>query len=321
MTRRRNAPTYPVGLSSDTVRPTTNRSDIFVVGSPRSGTSWIQHVLSAHPDIITTPETHLFIGLRDFVAGADSSGPRTGFQHCVRPEQLTEWLRSIWETVRGNLLELEPGATRVLEKTPGHVHCIDLIRSVVPGARFVHVVRDPRDVVRSLLEASTSWASTWAPGDVEGAIEMWSSSIRSALETDLADDVITVRYEALQSGPLAWEPVLRHLGIDPAWQLDHLDERPRAGNRMVRVSSAPDALWDVPGFSYHDREPGHKRELSAFEQRVVVARCAELAAPFGYDLGGSSRLRESDRIRLTAQRLRRRGTAMWHRRSPFGKLP
>lgn len=45
-------------------------------------------------------------------------------------------------------------ATRLLEKTPAHARQLELIRAVRPGARFVHLVRDPRATVASLIEKS-----------------------------------------------------------------------------------------------------------------------------------------------------------------------
>lgn len=290
---------------------------MFVVGAPRSGTTWVQYVLSKHPDMVTPPETHLFVALRDVASHVDATGPRSGLQHCVHDEQLTEWYGSLWSTIRTNLLDASPGSSRVLEKTPAHVGCIDLIRSAVPGARFVHVVRNPHDVVRSLLEASRGWGSTWAPGYVEGAVEIWLSSVQAWLETAPGDDLLSVRHEDLRHGPAEWAPVLDHLGIDSSWPLDHLGDRPGGGAHLARVSSAPDSLWDeVEGFSFHDRPAGSVRRLTGFEQRVVTTRCAELAERLGYDFSGLRRLTTFDRLRLHLRRARRGLALLWRHRSP-----
>jgi hypothetical protein len=152
---------------------------IFAVGAPRSGTNWLQRVLSAHPEVVAVPsETYVFSrGLRPlaerFHHGALTSG-LTGFVYAER-DGLLDAMRDLCDVVFAGLLQgLGPHAARIVERTPEHVLHLDLIGAVYPDAHVVHIVRDGRDVVRSQL------THHWGPKDTRAATEDWRSSILTA---------------------------------------------------------------------------------------------------------------------------------------------
>ena len=74
----------------------------------------------------------------------------------------------------------KPDADLVLEKTPFNNFQVDVIRRLRPGARFVHLVRDPRDVVRSLVRAGETWAGEWSPRSVPAAARLWKEHYAAA---------------------------------------------------------------------------------------------------------------------------------------------
>lgn len=50
-----------------------------------------------------------------------------------------------------------------IEKTPNHCQFIPEIVQMLPNCRIIHIIRDPRDVVSSMLAASkTSIGADWA---------------------------------------------------------------------------------------------------------------------------------------------------------------
>lgn len=58
-----------------------------------------------------------------------------------------------WETIFLAILEEyaeNNGVSRVGAKTPAHLYCMPLLHQRFPEAKFIHVVRDPRSVARSL---------------------------------------------------------------------------------------------------------------------------------------------------------------------------
>ena len=98
----------------------------------------------------------------------------------------------------GEAYALAAGKPRWGDKTPGYVTAMELIQGALPEARFVHVIRDGRDVAVSLAGVA------WGPEDAAGAAKLWSRRIRIARRqaARLAPGTYTeVRYEELVSDP------------------------------------------------------------------------------------------------------------------------
>ena len=64
----------------------------------------------------------------------------------------------------------KPGA-RWGDKTPGYVKSMREIQAYLPEARFIHLIRDGRDVALSVLK------QTWGPQSIEAAAEKWRSRV------------------------------------------------------------------------------------------------------------------------------------------------
>ncbi len=296
-----------------------SRRDVFIVGSPRSGTTWLHAVLSTHPTFAAPPETHLFAELSPARARYSESDIGVFLPTVVPEQEFDQWCGDLWSNIRTNLLAARPGATRLLEKTPGHATQMDFIRSAVPGALFVHIVRDPVDVTRSLLEASEGWGSNWAPSSIEMASQLWNEQVGGALATSNPDDTIAVRYEDLLGGPAYWGTLLDFLSITPDWELPDLAQSPTQTAVITRYRPESDSYEitrDFPppaGHSFHTRPPGRQRELSPFERRYVAWACRDLMTTFGYQptrqaLGPLDRLRiefRFDGLKSNAHRARR----------------
>lgn len=187
---------------------------IFLVGARRSGTNWLQRTLASHPDVVSIPsETFLFQGLQPLVERFQHvaiSSERTGFVYADR-DTLLDALRDFCDRIFSDLASrLASGAQRIIERTPDHVRLLDLIGDVYPDARFVHIIRDGRDVVRSLL------AQSWGPDDPAVAAEEWRSAVEAARKAapSLAH-YREIRYEALLADPAtAVGELFAWLGLD-----------------------------------------------------------------------------------------------------------
>lgn len=174
---------------------------VFLVGAPRSGTNWLQRMLAAHPDVVALPsETHLFShGLRyldDQVQHGLLTSPATGMVYLPRDEWLAS-MRAFCVLVYGRVVDaINPDARCVIERSPHHVFHLELISEVFPDAAFVHLIRDGRDVVRSLARQE------WGPGGIREAAEQWRDAITSARATSAGlERYVEVRYEDLMEDP------------------------------------------------------------------------------------------------------------------------
>ena len=183
---------------------TTISSKIFVVGTPRSGTTLIQSVLAAHPDVFATRETHWMVRVRrpsspvwllDYlrlnssrVQGAlaylSEHCPALHQQYVERPipcRRLSEAPR-VLEALFSAAARAQ-GQTAWVEKSPEHVGYVGVIERALPEARFVHTIRDPRDNVASLYDAGRKYPERWPRRQtLEQCIQTWKSYLQKSRE-------------------------------------------------------------------------------------------------------------------------------------------
>ncbi|MFM7684797.1 MAG: sulfotransferase family protein [Actinomycetota bacterium] len=279
--------------------------DVFIVGAPRSGTTWLQAVLSNHPSFASPPETEVFLALGELERQHRLEHRNTGLTWAITAADLDDWSAELWQRVRDGVLAAAPGATRVLEKSPEHARHLPLIRRLAPGARFVLLVRNPVDVVRSTVEAGRGWGQEWASDRVEAAAGRYRKTMDMALAS-VGDDTLVVRYEDLLAGAQHWAPLLEFLSIEPDWPLPPLDRSPTELARFVTPEGIGTERWRAmvntkQGFSFHNRE--QRVELTGWERHYVAAYCSELMGRFGYEPTGA-RLSRLDRGRYAVRAVR-----------------
>ncbi|HEY1360064.1 MAG TPA: sulfotransferase [Thermoleophilaceae bacterium] len=170
---------------------------IFSFGVPRSGTYWLQRIVTAHPEVSGVPsESQLFYRGIDrlfevFHHGVRGSGT-TGAMYVDRP-RLLDAARDFCDQVLSPYLE--PGARYLAERTSMHVYCVGTIAEVYPDARLLHIIRDGRDVARSLVRQE------WGPPGVAEAAEQWRSGVEDARAAAPPDRYREIRYERLLAEP------------------------------------------------------------------------------------------------------------------------
>jgi len=225
--------------------PTRQRSSappynkVFVVGCPRSGTTWVADIFAEHPVVIRGHESQLYSTLRTSlgthgafnpigwarlfygVERGNSRGAMAGLHHYVDRATLARLGRAALADSRGSddvtprlvraVLDsyfVSAGGTEenvLVEKTPMHVFYIDDILSAFPEAHVVAVVRDGRDVCVSMALRSERVSAF--PPTTERRIKLWARAVdagdAAARDPRWQGRVTVVRYEALKANPLA----------------------------------------------------------------------------------------------------------------------
>jgi len=203
----------------------TGKNLVFIVGCPRSGTTWLQRLLAAHPQIKTGQESQLFdyIGpqlqrwKRDMVAAGGGRGGVGLPCYFNEPEFLDILKRHLGSLLAPMLEQLKP-VQFFLDKTPGHALFVPEITALLPQAKIIHLARDPRDTTASLLAASRGWGSKWAPDSARKAVRMWwqhVSSVRKASKNLSPHQFLEIHYEDLHRDPVSTlRSIMQLLGLE-----------------------------------------------------------------------------------------------------------
>lgn len=124
----------------------SDRTPIFVIGMPRSGTTLTEQILCSHPDIFGAGELDLMSRLSRLLPKVINSGKP--YPQCV--DAFTPHLRE--EAARfylNGLTQHDTDHPLVVDKMPHNFMHLGLIASIFPNAKVVHIQRDPRDVALS----------------------------------------------------------------------------------------------------------------------------------------------------------------------------
>jgi Tfp pilus assembly protein PilF len=116
---------------------------VFLVGFPRSGTTLLEQVLSAHSELVCIEEReHLALSAPDLASDPSRLASVTG-------EQIETVRAAYWKRVRA---EANVGKRIVVDKLPLNIIFLPLIKRVFPDAKIIFATRDPRDVVLSCYQ-------------------------------------------------------------------------------------------------------------------------------------------------------------------------
>lgn len=180
------------------------KKPVFVVGCPRSGTTVLGRCLGEHSQIASAEESLVLLPLWRIYADLYSVTSITRTAHLaeyVTAEELHEALGTTADKIFLGLLQKQK-KSMYLDHTPWYGLIAHFIKVLFPDAKFIHVLRDGRQVVRS-LGMSYEKGFLWAGEDFETRTRVWSTTtglIEDALSY-YTDDVITVNYKSLCVSP------------------------------------------------------------------------------------------------------------------------
>jgi Sulfotransferase family len=240
---------------------------VFVLGSPRSGTTFLAGAIGSLPGFVDLGE----------VAPVKAAVPELAR---LEPRAAARRLRRTLTVVRRIGLV---GAVRPVEQTPELAHLVDVLPLAFPAAQVIHIVRDGRDVVSSLLEkpwlrpaqsqaddagiAYGTYARFWVESERRDEFEATSDARRAAWAWR--------RY--VTAARLARTPLLElryeQLSIDPAGV---------AAKLASYLGASEDALTTALGRAHGTSVGRYRRDLDDEQLADVLDEAGELLRDLGY---------------------------------------
>ena len=243
----------------------------FVMGAPRSGTTYLGEVLNRHEMVLITNELRLMTFLNRTLNRLPQdkwilmNGRRSFLNHLK--SEVPGMVERYYESLGAS------EDTRWGDKHPHYAdpktdpECLELINDLFPESQFINLVRDGREVVASLM------AKGWA--DLDGAMDVWARHVNHADDFGRrlpGDRFLTVRYEMLVDRPYdTMDEVLRFLRISAS---DRVTEFLRAQARERTPFSDPT--------SGRIGEPIADRQLSDSQRQRILEKLGPLLVAMGY---------------------------------------
>ncbi len=158
-------------------------SPIFVGGAPRSGTTLVRAILDSHPNIACGPELRISNTIAKLWRQTrELTGSTLYSYYRLSDEDLRQGFADLlWSHLKP--YQINSGKPRIAEKTPSNVLQFAELHTLFPESPLIHVIRDGRDVVSSLL--TMDWIDNRTGEmfdfvqDVNAASSLWVESIKS----------------------------------------------------------------------------------------------------------------------------------------------
>jgi hypothetical protein len=174
---------------------------VFVIGNPRSGTSLLRLMLTSHPLVVIPPEAGFAVWLHDkYASWSPEDGHRAFVEDLLatrkfefwnldefelkesldgqKPEDYAGLVAAVYKCYAG---KVKAGASVWGDKNNSYVREVDCLRVLFPNARFIHIVRDGRNVAVSYRRLRhRDMQSRYAPVlpfDVAEIAREWSGNV------------------------------------------------------------------------------------------------------------------------------------------------
>jgi hypothetical protein len=229
---------------------------LFVISSPRSGSTMLERMLESHSQILGGPEPHLLtplahLGVWDKVDKAPYDHVLAAESQKLFVERLPHGEQDYWAACRaycdvlyGRLLE-GSGKKTVLDKTPAYALALPFIANVFPDAKYVVLTRHP-------LATFSSYANSFFDGNYETAmnynplLQRYVPAMASFLRQKSVP-AFHVKYEDLVKDPETWmERIYAYIGVP--FERDTIDY-----GEKERAPEAAKGLGDPIGVAQHTR--------------------------------------------------------------------
>lgn len=213
----------------------SQRSHVFLVGFPRSGTTLLGQVLASHAHVETMEERTCLMDSAAEFFGSDAALDRLA---ALSESELDAWRARYWRRVAES--GLSPSKPVFVDKMPLHAVFLPLIAKLFPHAKIVFALRDPRDVVLSCFRRRFAMnAGMYELTRLDSAATYYAAVIRlvQIYAQKLSLPIFEARHESLVADfPGQVRRLCDFLGI--AYRAEMADFARRAQSRNIDTPSS-----------------------------------------------------------------------------------
>jgi len=274
----------------------TLNNPVFIVGCPRSGTTWLQRLVVSHPDICGGPESgffHQFWPILSNLTWDPEKGRDLWLLAYWEKEKLQQRIYDLYIETFAGFVSREK-CHIFCEKSPSHALRIADIHNLLPQAKFIHIIRDSRSTVASLLSANRGWGSNWAPKTAKEAAIQWYLHVSKARKQGqfLGDNFyMEIHYEDMKHNTeQALKEVYDFVGVDFSVELlkqvaeeQKFEKQKATGGTRFNVGHAKE---EPKGFFNKGQIDSWKKDLTFWEKVVTWRFTRKLMAQCGYSWKG-----------------------------------
>jgi hypothetical protein len=260
----------------------TRKPPIFIGGASRSGTTLLRVILDSHPQIVAGPEFKITPVLgwlferctertgRLADVGVSREGLAQGFR---------DFFLELWEPMQS-----ASGKPRLAEKTPDNAQAFGALHEIFPESPMIHVIRDGRDVIASLL--SQKWLELGTDKiiehtrDLEAATKLWVNRVNSGKQLGShptgKNRYFEIRYEDIVQTPeVSLKPLFDFL--EEPWDPGVLSFH-EIGRNLAGEPSADQVVKPL----YRSSMGRWTKDLKAEDKPIIKDIAGDLLLQLGY---------------------------------------
>ena len=216
---------------------------IFLGGAGRSGTTLLRVILDSHPNIACGPELKVSPVIAQMWYEFQTKYINIVKEYFITQDDINRIFAQIITSFLEKYLN-KTGKNRIAEKTPNNIRIFKYLHEMFPDSPLIHVIRDGRDVVASLL--SMDWETpTGEPidytRDAVKAAEFW--------------------YSAVTAGKMFAQEI--NSGIRVYFEIRYEDIVNKSEECLKKLFSFIDEPWDPLVLKYYEQERNLAGESSA----------------------------------------------------------
>lgn len=257
-------------------------------GAQRSGTTLLQTLLCNHlQEAPLLSEAHILFRLLATYGLAKKDGDKTT-DFYADVEGLKRFYGQIVDLHLADLGARYARLDHLVLKDPNFVRLLPDLKELLPTARLLVTMRDPRDIAASFVQIGLRERALGreVKNYTDRNIDFFCKKIKQAYQPlvddpTLTDQVLLVRYEALARAPEeVMAVILAGSGAAPAMARDlntmrWLDrERRHKASWISPLEEGPPSAANIGAY---------RATLTAEETAKIQDQCAEIMAAFGYD--------------------------------------